>query len=140
MDPKKFRLKPGMRKALPWLTRGGLGAGMAAGAYTAVEEPASMAAIPGAVGAYLGGRKLTDRLSKKPGTTARMFPSVSEGVGTVAELMTHGVPLKEKLKALKPLAVGGGTALAGGLAAYGGAKGLGHLYDEYAADSMPWNE
>jgi len=140
MDSKKFRLKPGIRKALPWLTRGGLGAGMAAGAYTAVEEPASMAAIPGAVGTYLAGRKITDRLSKKPGMTARMFPNVSEGVGTVADLMMHGVPLKEKLKALKPLAVGGGTALAGGLAAYGGAKGMGHLYDKHVADSMPWNE
>jgi len=100
----------------------------------------SMAAIPGAVGTYLAGRKITDRLSKKPGMTARMFPNVSEGVGTVADLMMHGVPLKEKLKALKPLAVGGGTALAGGLAAYGGAKGMGHLYDKHVADSMPWNE
>lgn len=143
MDPSKYRLKPGMRKALPWLSRGALGGTMAAATYGAIEEPALMGAAAGAAGAYAGGQALTPKLApmmKVPSHLEQyMFPNISSGFELTEQLMGPNAKTKGSWHLMKPLLKGGlPVALGGAALGYAGAKGLGHLYDKKLAPKMPW--
>jgi len=145
MDPKKFRMSPGMRKAVPYLYRGGIGATLAAGTYGAMEEPELMAGAAGAAGAYSAGKKHAPKLAPMLGVAKNkiplMFPDFKTGFGIVGAMANPQMRATVKAKDFIPMLKGGVPAVIGGGAlAYGGAKGLTHLYDKHVADSMPWNE
>jgi hypothetical protein len=140
LDPSKFRLSPRMRKALPWITRGGVGAGLAAGTYGATQEPAALAAVPGAAGGYLAGRALTQKAGPRFGVSQaasqKMFPDMRKSFDLVHDLLDSGKGVK-KTDLVKPLLKGGvPSALAGAATGVAAAKGLEYLYKR---PDMPWN-
>lgn len=103
-----------LRRAAPWLLRGGLGAGLAAGTYAATEDPASAAGLAGAAGGYHAAHKLAPEL-----------PTLWDAGNAVMGPGLKNPETRQVLKTLGSRAVPG--MLAGGALAYGGAKGLEHL-------------
>lgn len=130
----EFPMHKGFRKALPYLTRGGIGLGLGAAAYTGAEDPTLLAAVPGAAGAYLGAKALSPKI--KSIADKGMFPGVSEGVSITKELMSPSVTRKAKFDILKPILKGGlPTAAAGATLGVLGAKGIQHLVNSHTKKS-----
>lgn len=127
-----------LRKASPWLLRGGIGAGLAAGTYAASEDPALVA---GAAGAYGANRAIDHAFTSDipaamrkhiPVEAYEQFPDFWEA-GDAA--MTGGLKNPETREILKRFSTRRLPALAaGGALAYGAAKGLGHLYDRATSE------
>lgn len=116
-----------MRKAAPWLLRGGIGAGLAGGTYAVSEDPALGAGIAGAVGT----EHLLDKLvASEKGSkylNEGAFPTFWEAGN---EVMGGGLKTPEGRGLLRRFLTQRIPALAaGGALAYGGAKALGAGYD-----------
>lgn len=123
-----------LRKASPWLLRGGIGAGLAGGTYAASEDPALVA---GGAGAY-GANKAIDAAftNEIPEAARKLLPvSAYEQFPTLWEAgdaaMTGGLRNPETREILKRFSTRRLPVLAaGGALAYGGAKALQNAFSE----------
>lgn len=116
-----------LRKASPHLMRAGLGAGLAAGAYMATEDPAMAA---GGVGAVLT-HKALEHLSEAKPELGKYLPNAWT-VGRDA--IEGGLKTPEGRRRLAAmLGARLPATFAGGALAYGGAKALGRGFDALEA-------
>lgn len=135
VSPKTRALeKTWLRRAAPWLLRGGMGAGLALGTYEATEHPAEA----GAVGGLVGSKFYIDSLGH-PTRQATLHPRIAdffarENMPTYADMATtyaeNGLRDPETWRTVKNF-LGKRVPLTLGAAAlgYGGVKALGAGYD-----------
>lgn len=111
------------RKAAPWLMRGGVGAALAGGTYAATEKPELAAGIAGA-GA---GTMALSHAAQRGWISPDKIPSWENLGGTIMSENGLRSPEARALGA-RFLTTHVPAMAAGGLAAYGAAKGLQSLY------------
>ena len=91
LDPNKARMNPALRKAMPYITRGGVGLGLAGATYESKEHPELAGAVAGATGAGLAGTAMSHALSKTPEKAVEALPGLTELGSTVM----HEIPKKQ---------------------------------------------
>lgn len=135
-EPVGVRLKneyatsPALRKAMPYMTRAGLGAALAAGTYGVSKDPA-LAAVPvGAAAGAMGANALARSLRGK-------------GLPSLMDFLTQLPELKGKRRAALVRDFAGKSVpatLAGAGLAYGGAKALQHWLAQRRATERAGDE
>lgn len=117
VDPEKYRKSKLLRKAMPYLSRGALGLGLAGGVYAATEDPALVAGAAGGATGLAGGWEA----ARRKGYKGFVDPLEAAAALFDRKAVDGTKSLKGFSKRNLPLILGGATA------AYAGAKGLQHL-------------
>jgi len=119
LNPEVYKMSPRLRKALPYLVRGGIGAGLAGTTYATTEQPETAGgALGGAAASYAGTGAIDTYYGKGAKQEAKAQKALPDTFSMLASLSDEAPKVRKQIiknwaTRRVPLALGGIAAGAG---------------------------